>query len=194
MKSDRKKLLDRKKMERAFALLMEGIGLDIKSPRIKRIPARVAEAWRTELLDGYSMDPAEILSRTEQDSGGKLVMVKGIRFTSMCPHHLLPYSGEAHVCYVPGKRIVGLNRIVMLVDCFTHRLELQERATTLIAGSLMRYLGARGAACLMESEHTCMTKRGVKREGARVITTSFMGELERDPHLKRILLSSINKQ
>jgi GTP cyclohydrolase I len=109
----------------------------------------------------------------------------------MCPHHLLPFSGTANVCYVPGGKIVGLNRIVMLVDCFTHRLELQERATALITISLMRHLNAKGAACLMESEHTCMTKRGVKREGARVVTTSFLGEFEKDPHLKRILLSSI---
>lgn len=180
-------------MEKGFSLILKGIGFDMGSSDRKRIPRRAAEAWRKEFLDGYVKDPASILSRTERETGGGLVMVKGISFTSMCPHHLLPYNGTAHVAYIPGGRIVGLNRLVMLVDCFAHRLELQERVTEQIAGALMAHLGAQGAACLMESEHACMTQRGVKREGARVVTTSLLGRFETDPRLAGALLAPIKR-
>ena len=109
------------------------------------------------------------------------------------PHHLLPYRGVAHVAYIPNGKIVGLDRLVKLVDCFAHRLDLQERVTTQIAASLMTYLGARGAACLMDSEQSCMTQRGVKREGARVVTTSLLGEFETSPKLGQAFLSSIKR-
>lgn len=180
-------------MEKGIALFLEGLGFSMRSPGLRGIPRRVARAWQKEFLNGYSSEPEEILALTEREKGGKLVAVKGISFTSMCPHHLLPYKGVAHVAYIPNGKIVGFDRIVKLVDCFAHRLELQERVTTQIAASLMQGLGARGTACLLDSEHSCMTQRGVRREGSRVVTTSLLGEFETNTELSQAFFSSITK-
>ena len=154
-------------------------------------PARVAEAWLEDLLDGYREDPAAILAGAMPAGGRDLVAVTDIDFHSVCPHHLLPSRGLAHVAYVPGRKVVGFGQIARLVDCFAHRLILEEELARRVAEALVRHLGARGAAVVLDAEQACLTVRGERRRRARAHAQCFLGVLERDEKLQRRLLSLI---
>ncbi len=153
--------------------------------------ARVAKLWRTEFLAGYSMDAAAILGDPvlgEPDPD--VVVVGGLRFHAMCPHHLLPYRGIAHVAYIPAGKLVGFGRLAELVDCFTKRLTLQERATCQIAEALLTHLGAKGAGCVIEAEQLCLALPGEKHDASGVVTSAFVGEMRERPDLKSRLLEA----
>lgn len=152
-------------------------------------PERVAEAWTEDLLDGYRRDPAALLAPTMPARGKDLVVVTGIDFHSMCPHHLLPSRGLAHVAYVPGGRVVGFGQLARLVDCYAHRLVLQEVLARQIAEALIDCLDARGAACLLDAEQACLTVRGERRSRARTHAQCFLGALEADPRLQARVLA-----
>jgi GTP cyclohydrolase I len=148
-------------------------------------PARVAEAWLEDLVDGYGRDPAEILAGGLPSAGRDLVAVTGIDFHSVCPHHLLPSRGVAHVAYVPGGKVVGFGQLVRLVDALAHRLVLEEDLARDVADALVRHLGARGAACVLEAEQLCMTVRGEKRTAARAHAEAWAGSLAEDGPARR---------
>jgi len=156
---------------------------------IRETPARVAEAFRRDLLDGYGRDPARILAGGMSRPGRDLVAVCGIDFHSVCPHHLLPYRGVAHVAYVPGGRVVGFGALAQLVDCFAHRLVIEETLARDVAEALVRHLGARGAACILDAEQLCLTVRGERRRRARAHVQAFAGAMERDGSLRRRVLA-----
>jgi GTP cyclohydrolase I len=160
---------------------------------LRGTPRRVAQAWLEDLVDGYAQEPAEILAETIPSGGRDLVAVTGIDFHSVCPHHLLPSRGVAHVAYVPGGRVVGFGQIVRLVDCLAHRLVLEEDLARQVAGALVTHLGARGAACALDAEQLCMTVRGERRARARAHAQSFAGSLSRDAALQRRFLSLIER-
>jgi GTP cyclohydrolase I len=143
-------------------------------------PRRVAEAWLEDLVDGYGRDPAEILAGGLPSAGRDLVAVTGIDYHSVCPHHLLPSRGVAHVAYVPGGKVVGFGQLVKLVDALAHRLVLEEDLARDVAEALVRHVGARGAACVLEAEQLCMTVRGEKRAGARAHAEAWVGTLAKD--------------
>jgi GTP cyclohydrolase I len=147
-------------------------------------PARVAEAWLEDLLDGYGMDPAEILAEALPSPAKELVAVTAIDFHSMCPHHLLPSRGLAHVAYVPGGKVVGFGQLARLVDCFAHRLVLEEDLARLVAEALVTHIGARGAACVLDAEQTCLSVRGELRPRARAHAQCFLGVLDTDARLQ----------
>jgi GTP cyclohydrolase I len=150
-----------------------------RSPELEGTPERVAEAWREELLDGYATDPAEVLSGASRSSSRALVAVTGIEYHSVCPHHLLPSRGVAHVGYLPGGRLVGFGQLVRLVDALAHRLVLQEELAAQIAQALVDHLGARGAGCVLEAEHLCLTVRGERRTQARALAEGWAGSMAR---------------
>lgn len=152
-------------------------------------PRRVAEAWLGDLVDGYARDPAEILAETIPSRSRELVALTGIDFHSVCPHHLLPSRGLAHVAYLPGGRLAGFGQIVQLVDALAHRLVLQEDLVRQIADALVLHLGARGAACVLETEQMCMTVRGQRRSRSRVHVEAFSGALARDGAARRRFLA-----
>jgi GTP cyclohydrolase I len=147
-------------------------------------PRRVAEAWRDDLLDGYRQDPAAILAESMPTTSRGLVAVTGIDFHSMCPHHLLPSRGVAHVAYVPGDRVVGFGQLARLVDALAHRLVLEEDLARQVAEALVRELGARGAACVLDAEQLCLSIRGERRREARAHAQCFLGVLDGDPRLQ----------
>jgi GTP cyclohydrolase I len=157
-------------------------------------PRRVAEAWREELLDGYRLDPASVLDDSMPASGRDLVALTGIDYHSMCPHHLLPSRGVAHVAYVPGERVVGFGQLARLVDCFAHRLVLEEDLARSVADALVAHLGARGAACALDAEHTCLTVRGERRRHARAHAQAFAGAMAGDRALQRQFLAAIAQE
>jgi GTP cyclohydrolase I len=148
-------------------------------------PRRVAEAWLEDLVDGYGREPAELLAGAIPSAGRDLVAVTGIDFHSVCPHHLLPSRGVAHVAYLPGGRVVGFGQIVKLVDALAHRLVLEEDLARQIADALVEHVGARGAACVLEAEQLCLTVRGERRVRARAHAEAWAGALAKDGPARR---------
>ena len=172
----------------ATARFLDALGLPAHvrdSEDLADTPRRVAEAWLEDLVDGYARDPAEILAGGLPTAGRDLVAVTGIDYHSVCPHHLLPSRGVAHVAYVPGGKVVGFGQLVRLVDALAHRLVLEEDLAQDIADALVRHLGARGAACVLEAEQLCMTVRGEKRSGARAHAEAWAGSLAKDGPARR---------
>ena len=164
--------------EDAVATLLRFIGEDPSREGLADTPARVVRAWR-EMTVGYHEDPAEILSRTFDESSDELIILRGISFYSMCEHHLLPFYGEACVGYLPGK-VVGISKLARLVNCFAHRLQVQERMTRQIADAIEEHLQARGVGVVLRAHHLCMGCRGVRQQETDMVTSSMLGTLRND--------------
>lgn len=164
--------------ERAIADLLGACGLDAAGPHMGRTPQRVRELWQRRLLGGYDLDPAEALGEGFADPRGDMVVVRGIAVHGVCPHHLVPFRGLAHVAYLPGGRLHGFGRIARLVDAIGHRFTYQEWMTRDIAEALMQHGKARGAACVVEAEQLCLLLGEDRRGDERVITQAFTGEFE----------------
>ncbi len=176
----------------AVDALLRAAGRDpAADPDLGETGRRVAQLWRAEFLAGYQMDPAAILGDpVTGEADPDVVVVRGLRFHAMCPHHLLPYRGVAHVAYMPNGKLAGFGRLAELVDCFSKRLTLQERATSQIAEALWQHLGARGAGCVMEAEQLCLALPAEKHDQSAVITSAFAGEMRERPDLKARLLEN----
>ena len=159
--------------------ILDAIGEDVSRPGLADTPARVADAF-AELYSGVGIDPVAMLiepgSCADVDSHDT-VIVRGIRFRSMCEHHLLPFHGIAHVAYVPESTVVGLGRIARLVDIVSSRPQVQERLGQEIAEALTRGVHARGTLVVLEATHECVAARGSRQESARAVTVSSSGEL-----------------
>ena len=183
---------DEAALRKAIDALLRASGRDPdRDPDLITTPERVAKLWQTEFLAGYAMDPADILGDPvlgEVDPD--VVVVGGLRFHAMCPHHLVPYRGVAHVAYLPNGKLVGFGRLADLVDCFTKRLTLQERATHQIAEALWQGLGAHGAGCVIEAEQMCLALPGEKHDQSGVVTSAFVGQMRERPDLKARLLEA----
>jgi GTP cyclohydrolase IA len=185
---------DAKALRAAVEALLRAAGRDLdKDPDLAHTPERVAEVWQREFLAGYDMDEARILGEPVLgEADPDVVVVGGLRFHAMCPHHLLPYRGVAHVAYLPAGKLVGFGRLADLVECFTKRLTLQERATHQIAEALWHGLGARGAGCVIEAEQLCLALPGERHDQSGVVTSAFVGEMRERPDLKARLLAAAN--
>jgi len=182
---------DAARMETALRDFLDACGLPLDQPDFSVTPERVAKIWIAEFLDGYQQDPAQILGQpVTGEADPDVVIVGGLRFHAMCPHHLLPYRGIAHVAYIPKGKLVGFGRLAELVDCFAHRLTLQERITHQIAQALCDHLGARGAGCVMEASQMCLAIPGEKHDQSGVVTSAFIGEMDRRPDLKARLMEA----
>lgn len=163
-----------------IAELMILIGEDPKRDGLKETPSRVLSAL-VQMTEGYRQNPNDLFKTFDNAHYGGMVVVRDIEFYSLCEHHLLPFCGVAHVGYLPGGgKIVGLSKIARLVDVFARRLQVQERLTTEITHAIVRGLDpCAGAACVIEAQHLCMACRGVKKQAARMVTSSLIGEFEK---------------
>lgn len=173
--------VDRPRAEAAIRELLFALGEDPDRDGLVETPARVARSY-CELLAGADQDAVEVLTATFDVGHDELVLVKDIEMWSLCEHHLVPFTGVAHVGYIPDPhgRVTGLSKLARLVDVFARRLQVQERLTTQIADALVETLDPRGVIVVVEAEHQCMTMRGVRKNGARTITSAVRGQL-RDP-------------
>ncbi len=178
-------------MQEGIRRFLEGIGADPDDPNLATTPERVVQAWRDEFLIGYRMDPAAILSDRYPAAHQGPVIITQLRFISVCPHHLLPFSGQAHLAYLPTGGVVGLGRLSSLVDCFARRLVLQETLTHQIPQALIDHLGSTGAACVLVSNQTCMALRGARQEHNRCMTAVYLGDFQTDPNLQALFLKAI---
>lgn len=164
-----------KKIEEGVRIMLEGLGVDLSKPVLKDTPARVARMY-AEILDGMNKDPLELVTVLEAEDHDEIVLVKDIPFYSLCEHHLLPFIGMAHVAYIPQQqRVTGVSKLARVVEVLSKRLQTQERLTTQIAEAVMRPLKPRGVMVVIEAEHLCMTMRGVKKPGAKTITSVVRG-------------------
>ena len=161
--------------EEGVISIIKAIGEDPAREGLIDTPKRVVKAYK-ELTEGYNVNIKELLSVTfDVGDVDEMVIVKDIQFVSLCEHHMLPFSGTATIAYIPLHRVVGLSKIPRLVDALTRRLQVQERITTQITEALDEHLKTMGSACLIKAEHTCAAYRGVRKQGAQMVTSSLTG-------------------
>lgn len=170
---------DTKQFEFAIQALLEASGIDIDAAHTGKTAQRVSELWRRRLLDGYDIDPAEALGQGFEDPRRDMIVIRSIAVHGVCPHHLLPFRGVAHVAYLPDGRLHGFGRIARLIDAISHRYTYQEWVTHEVAHALVVHGRARGAACLIEAEQLCLLMGENRRGDERVITQCYAGEFER---------------
>ena len=161
--------------ERAVTDLLRACGVNPDSAHTGKTAQRVRELWQKRLLGGYAIDPAEALGEGFEDRRQDMVVVRGIAIHGVCPHHLVPFRGVAHVAYIPGGRLHGFGRIARLVDAIGHRFTYQEWMTRDIAEALMTHGQALGAACIIEAEQLCLLLGEDRRGDERVVTQAFTG-------------------
>jgi GTP cyclohydrolase I len=183
--------MDKDRIKDAVSLFLGGLDLGLDDGAVRKTADRVTKAWAEDLVSGYAIDPADVLSNTWAEGGSEIVVIKNIEFTSVCRDHLLPFAGRASVAYLPDGRVTGLSKIADLIECLSRRLQIQESLTEQIADSLMKYLKPRGAACQITAEHCCVAARGPRKSGAAVTTLSLKGEFSTDEAFKNKFLQLV---
>ena len=179
------------KMVRLISDLLTELGEDPRRQGLLRTPVRVAQSWEF-LTQGYRVDLKEITNGAIFDEQyDEMVLVKRIRFFSMCEHHLLPFYGYCNVAYIPNGRVIGLSKIPRVVDMFARRLQLQERLTTQIAETLQEILKPRGVAVVIEAYHLCMMMRGVEKQDSLTTTSEMLGGFKSNPRTRQEFLNLI---
>ena len=172
--------VDLPRVEAAVREILVAIGEDPDRDGLRDTPARVARSY-AEIFAGMQSDPAEILGTTFDIQHDEMVLVRDIEVWSTCEHHLLPFTGVAHVAYIPSPegQVTGLSKLARLVDTFAKRPQVQERLTGQIADSLVEHLRPRGVMVVIECEHLCMTMRGVRKPGAKTVTSAVRGAMHK---------------
>ncbi len=183
----------REEAENAVRTLIKWAGDDPEREGLEGTPDRVVRAYE-EHFAGYADDPLEYLKRTFEEVNGydEMVVLRDIRFESHCEHHMLPIIGVAHVAYLPQKRVVGISKLVRLVEVYAKRLQIQEKMTAQIAESLNDVLAPKGVGVVVEAAHQCMTTRGVNKPGVTMVTSHMLGLFRSDPKTRREFLAIIN--
>jgi GTP cyclohydrolase I len=171
--------MDSEKIEAGVRLILEGIGEDLGREGLVDTPRRVADMYH-EIFAGLKADPAEHFCVTFNEGHQEMVLVRDIPLYSVCEHHLVPFIGRAHVAYIPSKsgRICGLSKLARVVDVFAKRPQVQERLTSQIADTIVKYLDPVGVIVVIEAEHLCMSMRGVKKAGTETVTSAVRGLFE----------------
>jgi len=188
------KIVSDKDAEDAFKTILQWIGEDPQREGLLETPKRVVKAFK-EYFKGYKEDPNLVLDKTFGDVEGydDMVVQKNISVQSHCEHHMAPIIGKAHVAYIPRDRVVGLSKLARVVEAFSKRLQTQERLTMQIAKTVMEALDAKGVAVTIDSNHMCMTMRGVKKEQATTVTNYYLGQFKEDLSYQNRYLRFISK-
>src|SRR5438105_2821 len=166
--------VDHERIEAAVREILLAVGEDPDREGLHETPARVARMY-AEIFAGLQRDPRALLNKTFKQKYDEMVLVKDIRFESMCEHHLLPFFGMAHIAYLPNGRIVGLSKLARVVEILSRRPQVQERMTEDLADLLMKELDARGVGVVVEASHTCMAIRGVRKADSVCATSAMRG-------------------
>ncbi len=184
--------MDLPRAEAAVRELLLAVGEDPDREGLLSTPARVARSY-AEIFAGLHQTPEDVLSVTFDVGHDELVLVRDIEVFSTCEHHLVPFHGVAHVGYIPGEdgRVTGLSKLARLVDVYARRPQVQERMTTQIAEAMVKHLSPRGVIVVLECEHLCMAMRGVRRPGARTVTSAVRGQLRDDPATRAEAMSLV---
>jgi GTP cyclohydrolase I len=179
-----------KEAEDAVRILLRFAGEDIEREGLRDTPKRVIKSY-AELFSGYTIEPRDILNTTFEEVGGydEMIVLRDIEFTSHCEHHVLPFTGRAHIAYIPSHKVVGLSKLARLVDVYAKRLQIQEKMTAEIAGALNDVLAPKGVAVVIEATHMCMTMRGVRKPGSIMQTSHLTGLFKTDARTRQEFFS-----
>ena len=183
----------REVVENAISSILDAVGEDRHRSGLVDTPRRVARMY-DELLEGYVVDPEEILNGALFDVDyDQMVVVNGIEFYSLCEHHLLPFIGYAHVGYLPDEKVIGLSKIPRIIEMFARRLQVQERMTQQIADFLQSLVAPRGVGVVVEATHMCTVMRGVKKHHARLTTSAMIGQFMENQSTREEFMSHVRR-
>ena len=184
--------VDLESIEQSVRTILRAVGEDPNRPGLTDTPRRVARMY-AEMFSGLHRDPARHLKVAFPEKYGEMVLVRDITFTSMCEHHLLPFSGVAHVAYIPNGHVTGLSKLARVVEEVSHRPQVQERMTHEIANLLERELDAPGVVVVLEAEHSCMSIRGVRKPGSKTVTSALRGQFKTNQSSRAEVMALINR-
>lgn len=184
--------MDKKKIEQAVKLFLEAIGEKPNRPGLKETPQRVARMCE-EIYAGINANPTQVIKPLVGYNYDEIVLVKDIPFSSICEHHLLPFFGKAHVIYLPrGSMVSGVSKLSRLVEILSKKPQVQERLTTEIADTMVEALNPKGVMVVLEAEHLCMTMRGIRKPGSKVVTSVVRGIFRRNAATRAEAISLIS--
>jgi GTP cyclohydrolase I len=184
--------INHSQIEEAIRMILEAGGENPDREGLLDTPKRVAKMYE-EIFEGINLDPKESFDLVFSEEHEELVLVKDISFISMCEHHLLPFYGKAHIAYLPRNgKVTGLSKLARAIEIVAKRPQIQERMTSTVADSIYEILDPHGVMVVIEAEHMCMTMRGVKKPGAKAITTAVRGSLVNDSYARSEILNLIH--
>lgn len=178
-------------IQEAVRTILTAVGEDPDRPGLLDTPRRVAKMY-AELMEGLHLDPGRHLEVTFPEAYDEIVLVRDISFTSLCEHHLLPFSGKAHVAYIPNGKVTGLSKLARVVEEVSRRPQVQERMTQVVADLIVERLGSSGVAVVVEAEHSCMSIRGVRKPGSMTVTSALRGNFKTNAASRAEVLALIN--
>ncbi len=179
------------RMQTAVIEMLTAIGDDPSREGLLETPRRISEMY-AEIFEGLWKDPREYLKVVFKVAHDEMVILRNIPFYSMCEHHFLPFHGEAHVGYIPDGQVVGISKLARVVEGFARRPQIQEQLTSQIAEAIMEVLKPDGVAVVIEAEHLCMTMRGVKKPGSRMVTSAMRGDFKQSAVTRAEFLSLVH--
>ena len=181
---------DEEKIRQGFKLILEGLGEDTQREGLLKTPDRVARMYK-ELLSSLWQSPDDILNTQFSEDYDEMIVLKDIPFISMCEHHFLPFIGKAHVAYIPRDKVVGLSKLARVVDFYARMPQIQEGMTRQIETLISDKLSPIGVAVVVESQHSCMTMRGIKKPGSTMVTSKLLGVFKNNPETRAEFMSLI---
>jgi GTP cyclohydrolase IA len=187
--------LDKKMIKEGVKLIIKGLGEDINRGGLRRTPERVADMYE-EIFSGIGKDPSKELGPEFDENHDEIILVKDIPFYSVCEHHIIPFIGRAHIAYIPNEsgKIVGLSKLVRVIDVVSKRLQIQERLTSIVADTIVEKIKPRGVMVIVEAEHLCMSMRGVKKPGTLTVTSAVRGLFRNNPASRAEVMSLISQK
>ena len=178
-------------MEKLIESMLEKLGEDPQRQGLRKTPARVAETFKF-LTKGYSENVDEILKDALFDvQYDEMVIIRNIEVYSLCEHHLLPFFGKCHVGYLPTRKVIGLSKVIRLVELFSRRLQVQERLTQEIAHTIQEQVNPQGVGVIIEAQHLCMMMRGVEQQNVKVTTSTLLGKFRQDQRSRMEFLNLV---
>jgi GTP cyclohydrolase I len=179
---------DLERIAQGIRLIIEGIGEDPERPGLRDTPRRVARMY-AELCGGLTIDASRIMKVLPGETYSEVILLRDIPFHSICEHHLLPFTGRAHIAYLPHQKICGISKLARVLEAFARRPQIQERLSAQVADEIERALGARGVAVVLEAEHLCMIVRGVQKPQSRMVTSALRGTFLSDPRARQEVMT-----
>jgi GTP cyclohydrolase I len=185
--------MDKKKISKGVRLILEGIGEDPERSGVSSTPHRVADMYE-EIFSGLESDAGELLKPIPGETHDEMILIKDIPFYSVCEHHLLPFIGKAHIAYIPAGTIVGISELPRALEHLAKRPQVQERLTSQLADLIMEKLKPKGTMVVIDAEHLCMSMRGIKKPGARTVTSAVRGTFRTKASTREEMLELIKKK
>jgi GTP cyclohydrolase I len=170
--------------------MLEHIGEDPKREGLLETPARVVKSWKA-LFGGYGIDPAGVFKTFSEGACDEMVLLRDVEFYSTFEHHIIPFHGTASIAYIPNKKVIGVSKLVRLLEVYARRLQIQERLCQQVTAALDQYLQPLGSACVLNAQHMCMTARGVQKQGSRMVTSSLTGVFKTNPQTRAEFLQLV---